>query len=71
MTTLATCSLLIQAQLMRSALEGSGITALIPDELTVLSSGEAYALAIGGIRVQVADEDLDAARAVLASLPPA
>ena len=71
MTTVANCSLLIQAQLMQAALAGSGIKAFIPDELTVESSGNLYSLAIGGIRVQVEDEDADAARAVLAALPPA
>ena len=70
MTTIANFSVLIQAQLLRAALEGSGITAYIPDELTVQSSGNVYALAIGGIRVQVDDEDADAARSVLASMPP-
>ena len=71
MTTIANCSLLIQAQLMQAALAGSGITAYIPDELTVQGSGSTYSLAIGGIRVQVEDEDVAAAREVLAALPPA
>lgn len=70
MTTIANYSVLIQAQLLRAALEGSGITAYIPDELTVQGSGNVYALAIGGIRVQVADEDAEAARAARAAMPP-
>ena len=70
MTTIATCNLLIQAQLMQAALAGSGIKAFIPDELTVQGSGSLYSLAIGGIRLQVEDEDVASARAILAALPP-
>jgi len=70
MTTIANCNLLIQAQLMQAALAGSGIKAFIPDELTVQGSGSLYALAIGGIRLQVEDEDVATARAILAALPP-
>jgi hypothetical protein len=70
MTTIANYNELMHAQLMRTALESSGITAYIPDELTVQSSGNTYALAIGGIRLQVADEDEIAARAVLAAMEP-
>lgn len=70
MTTIATCNLLIEAQLLQAALAGSGLTAFLPDELTAQTSGNLYAYAIGGIRVQVEDEDVPAARAVLAALPP-
>lgn len=70
MTTVATCNLLVEAQILQTTLGGSGITAFLPDELTAQTSGNVYAYAIGGIRVQVEDEDADAARAILAAMPP-
>jgi len=71
MTTLITCNQLIEAQLMRSALAGSGVTAHIPDELTIEASGNVYGPALGGVRLQVEDEDVELAREILAALPPA
>lgn len=71
MTTLITCNQLIEAQLMRAALAGSGVTAHIPDELTIEASGHVYSPAIGGVRLQVEDEDVELAREILAALPPA
>ena len=70
MTTIATCILLVEAEIIRATLAGSGITAYIPDELTVQTAPYS-ALVIGGIRVQVDDEDATAAREILAALPPA
>jgi porphobilinogen synthase len=55
---------------IRAALEGSGIVAYIPDELTVQAASP-YAFAIGGIRVQVGDDDAAAAREIIAAIPPA
>ena len=66
MTTIATCQRLIEAQILQPTLGGSGIKAYLPEELTALTSGNAYSYAIGGLRVQVEDEDADAARKVLA-----
>jgi len=71
MTTVATCNLLVEAQILQTTLAGSGITAFLPDELTAQTSGNVYSYAIGGIRVQVEDDDAEAARAILASAPPA
>jgi hypothetical protein len=71
MTTVATCNLLVEAQILQATLGGNGITAFLPDELTAQTSGNVYAYAIGGIRVQVEDEDAAAARAILAAFPPA
>lgn len=71
MTTIATCNLLVEAQVLQATLAGSGIAAFLPDELTAQTSGNVYTYAIGGIRVQVADEDAPAAREILAALPPA
>jgi Putative prokaryotic signal transducing protein len=69
MTTVATCSFLAEAQVIRATLESSGLVAHIPDEFTVETAPH-WALAIGGVRVQVADEDAASARAVLATPPP-
>ena len=52
------------AQLIRSRLEAAGIPAEVTHELSSLSL-EGYALAAGGIRVQVRAEDADEARALI------
>jgi len=70
MTTIANVNLLIEAHLIRAALEGSGIAAYIPDELTVQAASP-YAFAIGGIRVQVENDDAASAREIIAAIPPA
>lgn len=49
-----------EAQLVRSRLEAAGIRAFVTDELSALSI-EGYALAAGGIKVQVPDVDAEAA----------
>lgn len=66
MTTIATCGDLQQALLVKSILEGSGIAAFVPDELTA-QNAPPYLWATGGIRVQVELENAEAARKVLAS----
>jgi hypothetical protein len=60
MVTVATCSDLAQAELIKSILEGSGVAAFVPDENSVLWGG-----VIGGFRVQVAEEELNIATDVL------
>jgi len=60
MTTLHTCSELEEAELMKSVLGGSGVTAFVLDENSALWSN-----AIGGYRVQVEDEDVERATDVL------
>lgn len=65
MTTVAHAADLAQAQLLKSVLEGAGITAIIPDELTA-QNAPPYVWASGGLRVQVAEADVATARAVLA-----
>lgn len=69
MITVATCTLLVEAQLIRSTLESSGLTVYLPDESTV-GTAPHLALPLGGIRVQVADQDAARAREILAA-PPA
>jgi hypothetical protein len=60
MTTLRTCSELEEAELMKSVLGGSGVTAFVLDENSALWSN-----AIGGYRVQVDDADVERATDVL------
>lgn len=60
MTILTRCNNLEEAHLMASRLQSEGIEATVPDELTVAPYGE-----VGGVRVWVPDEDLDAARQIL------
>jgi hypothetical protein len=62
MRTLATFSQADPAHLLRMRLEGSGIAAHVRDENTVTFAS----LAVGGVKVDVADEDYEAALAVLA-----
>jgi hypothetical protein len=66
MKTIATCQQLIEAQILQATLGGSGIQAYLPEELTAQTSGNAYNYAMGGLRVQVEEEDVDAARTILA-----
>jgi hypothetical protein len=49
-----------EAQLIRSRLEAAGLRVFVTDELSALSI-EGYALAAGGIKVQVPDVDAEAA----------
>lgn len=65
MTTLTNCSTLAEAQLLRSLLGDSGLTAHLPEELTANAAPQL--LFSSGIRVQVEDEDVDAARRLLAA----
>lgn len=65
MTTLATCSNLAEAQLLRALLGGSGIKAYLPDELTANAAPQF--LFASGIRLQVEDEDTAEARRIIAA----
>ena len=70
MTTVITCSNLAEAQLLKTLLDGAGIPAFLPEELTANAAPQ---LVFGsGIRVQGEDEDVDDARGVLAGaeVPP-
>jgi hypothetical protein len=62
--TIATFGNLEEALLSRARLEDSGIRAFIPDELSASSSFGMFN-AIGGIRLQVEDEDIALASEVL------
>ena len=54
------------AQLLRARLEGSGIPACVLDENTAMLA----TYAIGGVKVEVADDDLDRASQFLAAESP-
>jgi len=54
---------LSQAELDKSLLEAEGIRAFIPDESSVSTMG--FATALGGVRLQVADEDRERAQQLL------
>lgn len=55
-----------EAQLIRSRLEAAGCHAFVHHELSSLSL-EGYALAAGGIRVEVPENEADEARELIAS----
>ena len=56
MKTVAECSSADEALVLRSLLEDCGLHPYLPDELTVTFRGQA-----GGLRVQVSEEDAEAA----------
>ncbi len=63
MTTVTTCSNPAEAMLLKSLLEANGIPAFVPDEL---SAQTAPNYAGSGLHLQVADEQVEAARQLLA-----
>jgi hypothetical protein len=68
MKTIAAFSKPEEAHLARSRLEGSGIRAHVRDEHTI-GLYWLYSNALGGVRLDVADEDVERAKEVL-GLPP-
>jgi hypothetical protein len=64
MTTIANLNSLNEAFMLRSFLAASEIPAFIPDEYTAQAEG-GILYAMGGIRVQVADELAEKAQAVV------
>jgi len=69
MKTIATFSKPEEAHLFRTRLEAAGIPAFVLDE-NLVQLDWLYSNAIGGVRVQIADEDLEAAREFLAADSP-
>jgi len=59
-----------EAQLIRSCLDAAGIPAEVMHELSGLSI-DGYAMAAGGIRVQVPEDRADEARALINDSTPA
>lgn len=66
MKTIAAFSKAEEAHMLRARLEGSGIAAYVRDEYMVTLDWM-YANAIGGVKVEVADEDYPAAVEFLAA----
>ena len=66
MVTVATFDMPTEAHLAKGLLEANGLTAFLADELTV---GVAWHLsnAIGGIKLQVAENDVERATGILAT----
>jgi len=63
MTTIATCSNIAEAEILKSLLEGAGIRAFLPEEITGNSAPQL--VFASGLRVQVEDEDAAEARRVI------
>ncbi len=68
MTNVATCSNPAEAMLLKTLLEGNGITVYVPDELT---SQSAVNFAGDGIRVFVDPENFETAKRILAEVEAA
>ena len=59
-----------EAQLVRSRLEAAGFHPFVANELSALSI-EGYSMAVGGVRVQVPDNEADEVKEFLAAPPAA
>jgi hypothetical protein len=59
--TVAECSSGDEARLLQSLLASFGLTAYLPDELSM-----AYPPSVSSVRVQVADGDAESARSIIA-----
>ena len=68
MVTIATFSKVEDAHLLRMRLESAGIPAFIPNENTIQVDWGLTNM-LGGVTVEVAEENLDAANALLAEEP--
>lgn len=67
LVTVASFNTAPEAHILRGRLEEEGLRVVVADEDTVNMAWH-YAQAIGGVKVQVAPEDADRARAVIADL---
>lgn len=65
MVTVAHCNTIDEALLLRSVLEGSGIPAFVPDELIAQTAPQYLFASPSRVRLQVAEENVAKARAVL------
>jgi hypothetical protein len=65
MTTVARCLTIDQALFFKSLLDGCGVAAFVPDELTAQTDPVIFLGSMNSIRVQVDDADADSARAIL------
>jgi hypothetical protein len=65
MIDVAHCNTIDEALLLRSVLEGSGISAFVPDELMAQTAPQYLFASPSGVRLQVAEADVEKARSVL------
>lgn len=65
MTTVIRCLTIDQALFIRSVLDGYGVKAFVPDELTAQTDPVIFFGSMNSIRVQVSDQDVAAAHAIL------
>ncbi len=65
MVTIANCRDWQETQLLKSKLESSGIKAFVPDEMSNL---DGLIMHFGGFRLQVEEDDVAEAKAILQSL---
>ena len=70
MITVATCSTIDEALLLRSVLEGSGIAAFVPDEMTGQTAPPYLFASTSHVRLQVSEENVVRAREVLEQSRP-
>jgi hypothetical protein len=70
MVTVATCNTVDEALLLRSVLEGSGIAATVPDELTGQTAPPYLFANQSHVRLQVNEADAVRAREVLDQYAP-
>lgn len=68
MITIASFSKPEEAHLLRLRLEAGGVAAYVQDE-NVIQTYWLYSNAIGGVRVQISEDDLEAAREILEAPP--
>ena len=67
MKTIASFSQPVEAHMLRSRLEAEGIVAYLRDE-NMIALDWLYSNALGGVKVDVADEDYDQAVQIIESL---
>jgi hypothetical protein len=59
----------VEAQLIRSLLDSAGLLATVVHETAALST-EGYAMSVGGIEVQVPEDQAEAAREIINTAAP-
>ncbi|WP_347158434.1 DUF2007 domain-containing protein [Pontibacter chitinilyticus] len=65
--TIATCNGLTEAHILKGRLEAEGILCFLGDE-HIVGAQPFYAVAVGGIKLRVPENDVEEARAILAGI---
>ena len=65
--TIATCNELTEAHILKGRLEAEGILCFLGDE-HIVGAQPFYAVAVGGIKLKVPENDVDEAKAILAGI---